>query len=309
LGLKTTSYQQWAALLKEQAQSERLISQMDYWSGQAWEQARRLPVDYPASEWRNSSARSIMKELSVEETRALLQEVPEAYHTQIIEVLMTALGRTLGEWSGEGAVVVDLEGHGREELREGVELSRTVGWFTAIYPVLLRTSAREQRGSGLKRVKDQIRQIPEKGIGYGMLKYLSEEESVREQMRAIPSASISFNYLGQFDQVSGDRWMKGAEESSGRSESEEGTLRYSLQVNSMVRGGKLETHWTYSREAHEEETIRRVAENYQRRLEEIINHCTSGVGGFTPSDFPEANLSQSELEEILSELSIAVEGE
>ena len=128
-------------------------------------------------------------------------------------------------------------------------------------------------------------------------------------MREIPSASLSFNYLGQFDQMLSDGWLQTAEEQSGEAQGKHEHIRYLLQVNSIAREGKLQTHWTYSREAYEEKTIRRVAESYQQSLAEIISHCTSGVGEFTPSDFPEANLSQSELDEILSELSLPVEEE
>ena len=159
--------------------------------------------------------------LSREQTRGLLQEVPEVYHTQINEVLLAALGRAWLQWSGSEQVVVEVEGHGREEVVAGVDLTRTVGWFTSLYPVVLRTEAGEGVATVLKRVKEQLRGVPERGIGYGLLVELNEEETVREELEV--QSEVSFNYLGQFDQVLGaeGQWQA-AVESVGAVSGEEG---------------------------------------------------------------------------------------
>jgi non-ribosomal peptide synthase protein (TIGR01720 family) len=219
--------------------------------------------------------------------------VPETYHTQINDALLTALGRALGEFVGSPAVVVDLEGHGREDIAQAFDLSRTVGWFTSISPILLKTSPGEDIGMALKRVKEQIRAVPHKGIGYGILRYLSVDRDVADVMTAIPPAALSFNYLGQFDQVLTDQWLEAAEEKIGNVQLEQGAPRYPLYVNSMVRDGRLEVVWTFSANLREPDLIERLADSYMKNLDDIIAHCTGGAaGGFTPSDFPLANLDE-----------------
>jgi non-ribosomal peptide synthase protein (TIGR01720 family) len=186
-----------------------------------------------------------------------------------------------------------------------VDVTRTVGWFTSVYPVLVGGSGQEEVGAELKRVKEELRRIANRGVGYGMLRYLSEDERVRAEMERIPQGEMSFNYLGQFDQVtSKDGVAQLAEEYAGPLQSERGTRRYLLTVDSMVTGGKLEMSWTYSVGIHRQATIERLAAGYIKSLQEIIAHCKSPAArGFTPSDFPEANLSQAELDILISSIS------
>jgi amino acid adenylation domain-containing protein/non-ribosomal peptide synthase protein (TIGR01720 family) len=309
LGPKTTSFRRWATELIEQAQSPDRRREVDYWTLQPWDRACLLPLDGRGDDLTTGSARSLRVSLTVEETHALLREVPEAYHTQINEVLMTALGRAVGAWIGEGYVVVDMEGHGREEVVEGVDLSKTLGWFTAIFPILLRTSVEEEIGDALKRVKEQLRRVPQHGIGFGMLKYLSNDEAIRTEMRAIPGAQLNFNYLGQFDQVADtDAVIRGADESCGPAQSSKNPLPTLITINSTVHGGRLEMVWTYSQEAHRSETAERLAERYMEELRNIIEHCRSPeAGGFTLSDFPLSGLDEEEfgqLSTLISELSV-----
>src|SRR5262249_5378928 len=139
--------------------------------------------------------------LSKELTEALLREVPQVYHMQINEVLLAALAGTYRQWTGARHLIVDVEGHGREVLSEEVELTRTVGWFTSIYPLLLETEGGSDSVESLKSVKEQVRRVKNGGIGYGVLRYLSADEAVRRQLAAQPAAEISFNYLGRHDQA------------------------------------------------------------------------------------------------------------
>jgi amino acid adenylation domain-containing protein/non-ribosomal peptide synthase protein (TIGR01720 family) len=305
LPAKTTSYKQWAAELVKAAQSKAVQAEVEYWTKQAWNEAQPLPVDFAGGSNQVSEARSLTVRLNETETSALLREVPEAYQTQINEVLVTALGRALRKWGMSGSGVVEMEGHGREEVSAGVDVTRTVGWFTSVYPVLVGGSGQEEVGAELKRVKEELRRIANRGVGYGMLRYLSEDERVRAEMERIPQGEMSFNYLGQFDQVtSKDGVAQLAEEYAGPLQSERGTRRYLLTVDSMVTGGKLEMSWTYSVGIHRQATIERLAAGYIKSLQEIIAHCKSPAArGFTPSDFPEANLSQAELDILISSIS------
>jgi len=134
---KTTSFQDWGDRLIEYGQSDALAMELDYWLSQSSFKVTALPLDYPSAEEDNTlaSAASVSLSLSEEQTRALLQNVPSAYNTQINDVLLTALVQSFAQWTGERSLLVDLEGHGREDLFEDVDLSRTVGWFTTLFPV------------------------------------------------------------------------------------------------------------------------------------------------------------------------------
>jgi non-ribosomal peptide synthase protein (TIGR01720 family) len=244
--------------------------------------------------------------LSAERTRELLQEVPAAYNTQINDVLVTALARTLCWWTtrahssenGAGAaVLVELEGHGREEVSRRVDVSRTVGWFTSIYPVVLESRAAEEVGRALKRVKEQLRAVPRRGLGFGLLRYLGNGE-VSARLREMRRAQVGFNYLGQLDQVVGaERWLGIAKESAGAECEGTGQRVHAMEVSGYVVGGELRLGWAYDGERYEREEMETVAERYRQELEELIAHCVSEeAGGFTPSDFPLAEAEESDLE-------------
>ncbi len=134
--------------------------------------------------------------LDAEQTRQLLQQAPKAYRTQVNDLLLTALARTICRWTGQGSTLIQLEGHGREDLFDGVDLTRTVGWFTSLFPVSL--SPAPALSASVKAIKEQLRAVPDKGLGYGVLRYLGEPE-VRAELAALPAPRITFNYLGQFD--------------------------------------------------------------------------------------------------------------
>jgi non-ribosomal peptide synthase protein (TIGR01720 family) len=236
-----------------------------------------------------------------------LQEVPHAYNTQINDVLLTALVQIFAEWIGERSLLVDLEGHGREQLFEDVDLSRTVGWFTTIFPVLLELGKVSHTGEALKSVKEQLHRTPNRGIGYGLLRYLSQDAAMRFKLQGFPQAEVSFNYLGQLDQVLSKPPVLGlAKESSGPEHSRLGSRSHLLDVNGFVAEGRLQLDWTYSKNVHQRATVERLAQGFMEALQSLIAHCQSPeVGGYTPSDFPEAELSQEELDELLGEISLS----
>jgi len=298
---KTTSYKQWAKQLTQYAQSDAARSQIDYWLSKSCQQS--LPVDFPGGENTVASACTMSVALSQEETKFLIQEVPVAYQTQINDVLLTALVQAFRQWTGESSLLVDLEGHGREEIGENVDLSRTVGWFTTIFPVLLNLGEASDPGDALKTVKEQLRSIPDRGIGYGVLRYLSEE-SIIQQLQALPQAEVKFNYLGQFDQVLSDSSLfRPASESCGSTQSQRGSRNCLLEVNGIIVGGQLRLDWTYSKALHQQATIEKLAQGFVEVLRSLIAHCLSPTaGGYTPSDFPQMQFSQTELEQLMAEL-------
>lgn len=280
---KTTSFQQWAIRVSEYAQSAALQRELDYWCAEPRRQVAHLPTDFPRSDNTEASARTISVTLSVAETQALLQKVPAAYQTQINDVLLTALVQVFEQWTGSNTLLIDLEGHGREEIFDNVDLSRTVGWFTSHFPVLLLGEA-SQLGNALKAVKEQLRCIPNRGIGYGILRYLSSELAIRSKLQALPQAEVSFNYLGQSDQVfSESSLFAPAQESSGLTRSLQGKRSYLLEVTGIIAAGQLRVNWTYSEAIHRSRTVEHLAESFIKVLRSLIAHCQLSTGSYTPS--------------------------
>jgi non-ribosomal peptide synthase protein (TIGR01720 family) len=243
--------------------------------------------------------------LSVEQTRVLLQEVPSAYNTQINDVLLTALAQSWAKWTGASGLLVELEGHGREQLGEDLDLSRTVGWFTSRFPVMLQLGdSVDQPGEALKIIKEQLRNVPSKGIGYGILRYLSPDTTIREQLKKQIQPEVSFNYLGQFDFLQSESIFLGvAQENTGFIQSPSGKRRYLLDLNGFVVQGKFQLDWTYSENIHKKTTVEHLANNFLKALNYLIEHCVSPeTGSYTPSDFPDVGLSQSELDNLIAEI-------
>lgn len=304
---KTTAFQHWAEKLGEYAHSAALLQELNYWLREPQSQVLSLPTDFSENQNANTvgAAETISVSLSLEETQALLQQVPTAYQTQVNDVLLTALVQTFAEWTEQRSLLLTLEGHGREEIFEDVNLSRTVGWFTSHFPVLLTLGDAFTPEDALKTIKEQIRRIPNRGIGYGILYYLSNYAKIVAQLRDLPQAQVKFNYLGQFDQVLQDTttWAL-APESTGSTRSLRGDRSHLLEIDGMVTGGQLRLHWTYSQNIHHSWTIERLAESFIEAVRSLISHCQSlEVGGYTPSDFPEAELSQQELDKLIAKIS------
>ncbi|MEG5160088.1 amino acid adenylation domain-containing protein [Microcoleus sp. AT3-A2] len=289
---KTTSFKQWAERLHEWARSPELQGEFDYWFALSRQPISRLPVDFPTAANLVASEKTVSVALSVEETKLLLQEVPAVYRTQINDVLLTALGQAFARWTGNNSLLLDLEGHGREDIFEGVDLSRTIGWFTAVFPVLLNLEQPSDLGATLKSVKEQLRAVPNRGIGCGVLEYLNPE--IAKNLHNLPQTEVSFNYLGQFDQVlpKSSLLMLSSEPSS-PIRSPRGNRRYLLEINGFIASGKLQLDWTYSENIHRRESIENLATGFIESLRSLIKYCQSpDAGGCTPSDFAEFKWSQ-----------------
>ncbi|MGH3815484.1 MAG: amino acid adenylation domain-containing protein, partial [Pseudonocardiaceae bacterium] len=299
LGLKTTSFRQWAQRLIEHAMSGGLDDEITYWTRAAQGCDPTLPADGDVAST-VGSMRSVTVRLDSDETRALLHDVPGVYRTQVNDVLLSALYRVLSRWTGRERVLVDLEGHGREEILDGVDLSRTVGWFTTLFPVALGVAGEQDWGATLTSVKEQLRAVPGRGLGYGVLRYLAETIGLTED--ATPG--VSFNYLGQFDWASaGDGGLFHAIRGGlGAHASPEAARPHLLDVVGGVEHKCLAFTWFYSDGVHHETTVLRLAEEMIQALREIVEHCSRpGTGGRTPSDFPLARLDQSTVDRLVGD--------
>ncbi len=280
LPLKTTSFQYWSRRLSEYAQSPEVLSELDYWVRMGTGQITPLPVDYLDGSNTYGSTENVTFSLSPDETRALLQEVPGVYGTRINDVLLTALMKAIGRWTGERRLLIELEGHGREHVLEDVDLSRTVGWFTTSFPVLLDLRDAGQTVEELQAIKEQLRAVPNRGIGYGLLRYVCADREVRKQLSIIPQPAVSFNYLGQFDQLPTPDWFpfQIATESAGPEQDPNDTRDAVLDFVGIVTGGELHLRCLYSKNLHRRSTIEKVTKDFIEELRLLIVRCLSLAG-------------------------------
>ena len=295
LPAKTSALRDWAARLQAYAGSESLREELSVWQDRLAGPDAALPVAHPHGSRRNRDADTVSVRLDAEHTRQLLQQAPSAYRTQVNDLLLTALARVLCRWTGHASALIQLEGHGRESLFDDIDLTRSVGWFTSAYP--LRLTPHVGQGDSIKAIKEQLRAVPHKGLGYGVLRYLADDAGT-QSMAALPSAQITFNYLGQFDQSFGaDALFHPLDESAGLAHDPDAPLPNELSVDSQVYGGELVLRWTFSRERHDQQTIRDLAQAYLAELHNLVAHCLEdNAGGLTPSDFPLARLTQPQLD-------------
>ncbi|GAB2724147.1 non-ribosomal peptide synthetase [Kitasatospora kifunensis] len=298
LGTKSTSYQQWATRLAEHVRSGALDHELPHWR-EVSDTVRTLPRDAQGAPNTFGATAIASVRLDRADTEALLQRVPAAYRTQINDVLLTALGRVLQDWAG-AAVTIALEGHGREELFDDVDLSRTVGWFTTIYPVALDVPSGDW-APALKTVKERLRAIPGRGLGYGALRYLAEPGSAAHTALATaPHAEISFNYLGQWDGTTSTTGLvRDRLDVLGADQAPDQPRPHLIDIVAAVSEGELRIDWIHAPTSHRTATVQRLAEEFLTALRDLIAHCLRPEhGGATPSDFPLARLGQAAVDRI-----------
>jgi amino acid adenylation domain-containing protein/non-ribosomal peptide synthase protein (TIGR01720 family) len=293
----TAPYRQWADRLETFARSDAVASELDYWLRILASEKKPLPVDRAFIPDANlvGEAEEVSLELSDSITHALLHEGPRAYRTRIDDLLLSALVLSFRDWTGEDALLLELEGHGRDHPAIDLDVTRTVGWFTSIFPVVLRASS--SLPDTIKAVKEQLRSVPNRGANWGLLRYGSAGDSARERLEALPEAKVLFNYFGQTDQAlpPGFEWKVLTESSGGRSPRQR--RDHLLEINALVSGGRLRVQWTFGRGIHNRETIARLAESFNNHLERIAAHCsTAEISTLTPSDVPAARISQQALD-------------
>ncbi|MEU1879905.1 amino acid adenylation domain-containing protein [Streptosporangium sp. NPDC020072] len=315
-----TSFRHWARRLGEAALSPARVAELPFWAetlrtpetplgGRAFDPARDT----------YATVGSLRLALPPEIAEPLLTQAPAAFHAQVNDVLLTAFSLALGHWRarrtpGSGTpVLVAVEGHGREEIVDGVDLSRTVGWFTSVFPVRLDpgtvpwpevTAGGAGVGAALKRVKEQLRAIPDHGIGYGLLRYLNPETGA--VLGEHPEPRIEFNYLGRFpmDDVTGEDWLAGAD-LVGEGGEPGMSLPHALGLDALTldtpKGPALLAEWTWAGELLTERETAELAEAWFTALRGIAAHVRrSTVNTYTPSDFPLVEIDQAGLDALVA---------
>ncbi|HEY4388160.1 MAG TPA: condensation domain-containing protein, partial [Ktedonobacteraceae bacterium] len=247
-----------------------------------------------------AAAHTLRDQLTVEETAHLLHEAPAAYRCQLQDLLLVALVQTLSAWAGGQYLRIDLEGHGREELEDEdlFDVSRTVGWFTSLYPVLFHTpSSGADLDTWIKTIKEQLRAVLHKGVGYGLHRYVSEDQESVQQLQAASPSQVIFNYLGQFDQML--EALPLAPESSGLPAGTQNLRSHLFDVSAGIVAGQLHVMWTYSTSRHRQETVEGLAQQFFSSLRQLLSHCLAPeAGSVTPSDVPLARVDQSFLDQL-----------
>jgi amino acid adenylation domain-containing protein/non-ribosomal peptide synthase protein (TIGR01720 family) len=305
-----STFQQWAQRLADYVQTGSIQGEYAFWLQQQQYLERpehALPVDNPSGENTVASLRTVELTLSREDTRVLLRDVPSRYRATIEEVLLAALALTFHDVFGRSDIVIDMEGHGREELFSDVDLSRTAGWFTSKFPVLLKLGAQPELLDALRRTKALVRQLPQRGIGYGLLRYLHPDPAVRQSLQSAYEPQVSLNYLGQFDQVMGsDALFPLASEASGSAHGPENQRIHRLYILAMIVEDRLHISWQYSAQLQRTETIEHLTRRYLVHLRHSIfssqQATDEGLLPYIPDDFPLLHSSQPSLDHLLQQI-------
>ncbi|MFJ3484099.1 amino acid adenylation domain-containing protein [Pseudomonas sp. NPDC090202] len=295
LPAKSSSIKAWAERLQGWANVPERAAEVAGWQQRLQGADVALPCANPHGAQLNRHALKVHSRLDKSLTSQLLHSAPTAYRTQVNDLLLTALARVVARWTGQDSVLLQLEGHGRETLFDELDLSRTVGWFTSLFPVRLSPAA--SLDASVKIIKEQLRAIPEKGIGFGALRYLGDADS-RAALAALPQPRITFNYLGQFDaSFAEDALFAPAREPAGRERSLDAPLGNWLSLDGQVYNGELSVAWTFSREVFAEAAMQVLADAFSAELTQLIEHCVNLPRACaTPSDFALCGLDQAQLD-------------
>ena len=291
---KTHSCKLWSNSLHDYANSRQISKEKVFWNKINEQKYATIntELDNPSNHWDDSAIISVS--LSKEETRNLLNNINKTYHTEINDVLLTALGLTMKTQWGDNHYLIALEGHGREEINKSLDVNRTVGWFTSLYPVHLNMEHSNDISMQIKHTKEMLRKIPNKGIGYGLLRYLNNSSDIEEELL---SPSVSFNYLGQFVNDTNQSIFTISKENMGKPMDSERS--YLLDFTGIVTDEQFKMSITYSTKQFTNETISKLANKYKESLLSIINHCmTQEESALTPSDLGDSDLTLEELDDI-----------
>ncbi|MFJ4190007.1 amino acid adenylation domain-containing protein [Kitasatospora sp. NPDC089509] len=316
-----TSLRHWSALLERTAGSPELRAQLDWWRAESADDGEPLghrPADPAVDTF--GTARTLHRVLDTDTTAALLTEVTGAFHAEVNDVLLTALALAVADWRRrtgrpERPVPVELEGHGREEFAPGVDLSRTVGWFTTAYPLRLdpgpvdlteALAGGPAAGHSLKLVKEHLRMVPGHGLGWGQLRHL--DGTGARQLAGAARPQLGFNYLGRLPAPTGEDWSLTEQAAALAAGADPGMpLPHVLDVNAVTEDGpdgpRLSARWTWAGLALPQADAEDLAEGWFHALRALVRHTREpGAGGWTPSDLDLVALSQDEIDEFEDEM-------
>ncbi|MFJ8940387.1 amino acid adenylation domain-containing protein [Streptomyces sp. NPDC102365] len=321
-----TSFRSWARQLEQSAKDPRRVEELAKWVelvGTAGEPLIGRRALDPAVDTVESLRRCSWS-VPVDESTGLVGTVPGVFHCGLHEVLLATLAGAVAAWrsgfaAGPGGFLVEVEGHGREPLSEGMDLSRTVGWFTAAYPVRLDASGVDlteaaeggaAAGVLVKRVKEQVRAVPGDGLGHGLLRHLNPETA--PVLAALPVPQVGFNYLGRFATAGGagtnsvEPWQSAGDTAVGGAADPGMPVLHALDVGAVVAdtvsGPELTLTLSWPAALLDETDVQKLGQAWLGLLESLAAHAADpSAGGHTPSDFALLDLDQDEVDDLQAE--------
>ncbi|WP_411265988.1 condensation domain-containing protein [Bacillus sp. MZGC1] len=289
---KTHSYQTFTERVNEYAVSEEVKESLSYWQKAVQDIQPLYPVSSNEGYVRDEV--KLTKALSVELTDQLINQANKAYQTQPHELLISALTQACYQQTNQKRISLELEGHGRDAVEEDIDVSRTFGWFTTMYPVNVHVS--ESLSDHIRAVKETIREVPNKGADYGLLSLIN---------RQLPNHSapqLRFNYLGEIDQVlkqSSDYEMSYF--TSGIDSSLDNPLTTVIDMVATIKGGQLIFHLSFSEKQLRETDMTQLLQAVEQQIERLVQHCLEKEGiEFTPSDFETVDMSLEEMDSLFT---------
>ena len=299
---KTSAFKTWAEHLRNYADSEECHSHFQYWQRLTAMDPASLPVAGDGSN-REGSAKTLSYSLESEETKCLLQEVPTTFGTEINHVLLTALTLAFQRITGRSQLMVAVESHGRETPFSGVDLSRTVGWFTSIYPLGLSLKPGSDPIEALRAVKEQINGVPRNGLSYGCLRYFHSGGETAKAMDQIPTPQIRFNYLGQLNNPMAESSpFTVADEPPGETRHPDQSRSYALDLGCFVSGGRLYLKWTFSPNLTRSQTIASLSQAFLDVIRELLTEAGARTSRSVPDGIADLTVNQEELDDLFEEI-------
>ncbi|MFF0745873.1 non-ribosomal peptide synthase/polyketide synthase [Streptomyces sp. NPDC004111] len=311
-----TSLRRWSERAVQRAADPRTLAELDHWTGTLRRGHRPLgsrPLD-PAVDLL-AGAHRLRRTLPARPTGHLLTTAPAVVGAGVDDVLMAGLAMAAAKVRGDAdaPVLIDVESHGRDTTGT-LDLSRTTGWFTALYPVLLDTggadladafAAGAAAGTVLKHVKEQLRAVPHEGLGYGQLRHLNPAASAA--FEGLAGAGIGFNYLGRFIPGESGDWTVANGLPRPDGEDPATPLAHAVEINAYIEeseeGPRLGATWTWAPGVLGEEEVSALADGWFEALTALAGYAQRpDAGGLTPHDVGLIDITQSEIEEFEDEL-------
>jgi len=300
---KTVPLKSWAEQLESLAQSETVTQELEFWLRHGDKESCSLPVDYPTCANTVASSQTISIAFDLDESQVLFRDVPKLFSILAIDFLVSVLAEVFAEWTGHWATQIDVEGNGRQAF--DIDVSRTVGWFTVLYPVQLDLHGITSVEDKLKSVKKQLRPIRNTGAGYGLLRYLHKNKQIVAKMSTLPEPEVSFLYQGEsFNTHESCTLFAAANEPIGPSHHPQGNRHHLFDVRASMKNNHFYIHWLYSENVHKRETIQKLACNFRDKLRCVISYCQSlKAEDQQVSEFSASGLDQEDLNTLLSMIS------
>ncbi|HEX3045685.1 MAG TPA: amino acid adenylation domain-containing protein [Bacillota bacterium] len=271
---KTDSFKDWSRKLRIYAEDERLLNELDYWKAIEEAEITPLPKDYPVENNLVKDSRHLNLGFSREETDQLLKSTVKAFNTGVNDLILAAMGMAIHQWSGRCKILANLEGHGRENIIENINVTRTVGWFTSMYPFMIEIDSHLKTAEQAQAIIAGLRNIPNKGIGYGILRYVTPEH-LKAGVAFRLKPEISFNYLGQVDQSPANEELGVTCTANGLAADPLAERLFILEVNSLISNGELTITFEYNQSIHRETTIMELSGYFRKNLLEIMDRASS----------------------------------